>query len=80
MRKKTHKGCFLYKNRLKKNLMIMKLTILLICVSFFQLTAKMYSQNTVIKLDKEIGSFGEVIQAIEEQSEFKVFYKNVAEL
>lgn len=54
----------------------MKLIILLMCVSFFQITANVFSQNTIIKLDKETGTFGEIIQAIEEQSDFKVFYKN----
>jgi TonB-linked SusC/RagA family outer membrane protein len=54
----------------------MKLTSALMFVTVLNVSATVYSQNTVINLAVNSGSFREIINAIEEQSEFKVFYKN----
>ncbi|MBN1414633.1 MAG: TonB-dependent receptor [Bacteroidales bacterium] len=54
----------------------MKLTFILMFLTVLQISATVNSQNTVISLAMNTGNFGDVIKAIEEQSEFKVFYKN----
>ena len=54
----------------------MKLTFILMFLTIVHLSATVHSQNTVISLAMNSGSFGEIINAIEEQSEFKIFYKN----
>ncbi len=54
----------------------MKLTVLFVCLSALQISATVYSHNAIINLKTERSSFEEIIKAIEEQSEFKVFYKN----
>lgn len=64
------------RKNLLKFLLIMKLTFVLIFFAMVHLSATVNSQNTVISLSVNSGSFGEIIKAIEEQSEFKVFYKN----
>lgn len=53
----------------------MKSTLILF-ISVFTGIINIYSQNSLISLNDQKSSFGEVIQAIEEQSDFKVFYKN----
>ncbi|MBN2275028.1 MAG: SusC/RagA family TonB-linked outer membrane protein, partial [Bacteroidales bacterium] len=64
------------KKNLLKFLLIMKLTFILMFLAVVNISATVHSQNTVITLAMNTGSFGEIINAIEEQSEFKVFYKN----
>src|SRR4030042_6034825 len=64
------------KKLLLKLLLIMKLTFALMFLTVLNLSATVYSQNTVISLAVNSGSFREIINAIEEQSEFKIFYKN----
>ncbi len=64
------------KKNLLKFLLIMKLTFILMFLAMVHLSASVHSQNTVINLSMNTGSFGEIINAIEEQSEFKIFYKN----
>lgn len=54
----------------------MKMTTLLAVISVLQLSAAVYSQDTEVSLDIRKGNFADIITAIEEQSEFKVFFKN----
>ncbi len=76
MRKKTSISNLSKMNYLKKILLFMKLTVLFVCLSALQISATVYSHNAIINLKTERSSFEEIIKAIEEQSEFKVFYKN----
>lgn len=55
---------------------MMKMTTLLAVISVLQLSAAVYSQDTEVSLDIRKGNFADIITAIEEQSEFKVFFKN----
>jgi TonB-dependent starch-binding outer membrane protein SusC len=63
-------------NYLLKFFITMKLTLLLTCITALQISASVYSQNTKISLKGAQGNFGEIITAIEDQTDFKVFYKN----
>ncbi len=66
-----------YTNKImkKKLLLTMKLTTFLIMIGTLQLSAKVHSQNAKINLNFKTGTLGDVIEAIENQSDFKVFYK-----
>ncbi len=58
-----------------KTLLIMKLSSILLFVFTLHLAAEGYSQNARIRLDFNSGTISEVIDAIENQTSFKVFYK-----
>ena len=53
----------------------MKLTTLFTLLITLQLSAVVYSQNTRLNLPFRSGTLADVIDAIESQSEFKIFYK-----
>ncbi len=76
MRKKTTISNLSTMNYLKKILLFMKLTVLFIWLTALQISATVYSHDALIILKTERSSFEEIIKAIEEQSEFKIFYKN----
>lgn len=61
---------------LSKTLKIMRLTIILIIISLFQVTASTYSQSTKLNLKFENETLERVFRKIEESSEFSIFYKN----
>lgn len=63
------------KNYAHKLLLIMKISSILLLVFTFHLAAEGYSQNAKIKLNFRSGTISEIIEAIENQTEFKVFYK-----
>jgi TonB-linked SusC/RagA family outer membrane protein len=54
----------------------MKVSVLLFCCVVCLISLNVYSQSAIINLEKEKVNFGEILKAIEEQSEYKVFYKN----
>lgn len=60
---------------LKKNLIIMKLTGLLVLICVFQATA-VVSQNTVAKISLNNASFEELFSTIEQQTSVKFLYRN----
>ena len=65
------------KKILFKFLLMMKLTFILMFLVMLHISAnEVHSQNSVLALDKNLENLGEIITLIEEQSEFKVFYKN----
>ena len=70
--KQRHRGWPL----LKKMLIIMKLTTVLIFMALFQLSAKSYSQETKLSLKFENETLESVFNKIEANSEFSIFYKN----
>ncbi len=59
-----------------KLLLMIKLTTLLSVLTALQVTASVYSQDTKISINLHNGKFADVIAAIEEESEYKIFYKN----
>jgi len=61
---------------LKKLLIIMKLTTLLLFIVLFQVSATSYSQETHLNLKFENESLENIFNKIERNSEFSIFYKN----
>ncbi len=57
-----------------KIFLIMKLTFSLLFLCVVQLSASVYSQNAKLSLDMKNRTVKEVLQSIEEQSEFRFFY------
>ncbi len=61
---------------LKKMLMIMKLTTLLIFTALVQVSAISYSQQTKLNMKFENETLESIFSKIEKNSEFSIFYKN----
>jgi TonB-linked SusC/RagA family outer membrane protein len=61
---------------LSKLIRIMKLTGFLIFVTIMQVTASVYSQNTLLSLNMKNSSLKDVFREIEKQSEFTFLYNN----
>lgn len=59
---------------LKKLLLIMRLSVLLILIAVFSSTASVYSQATRLTIKMDNARLSEVFDAIEKQSEFYFFY------
>lgn len=58
-----------------KNLMIMKLSIFILCLTVFSGAAsETYSQKTKLSLSMHDANIDDVLKSIEEQSEFRFFY------
>lgn len=55
---------------------IMKITVILLLIGFFQATAVTYAQEHRISVAVENGTFYDVVSQIEKQSEFMFFYKS----
>ncbi|WPR71387.1 TonB-dependent receptor [Flavobacterium sp. NG2] len=54
----------------------MKLAFILFVISFFQIQANTYSQNTKISMHLENVSIKKVLRTIESKTEFKIFYND----
>ncbi len=67
---------FLYKRKLKKLILIMKLTTLFSIALTLNLGASVYSQNTRFNLDLNGKTVREVFQILEQQSQFRFFYND----
>jgi len=62
---------------LGKNLKIMRISFFLLFACFFQVfAANNYAQNKKLTLSMDKATIAQVLQAIEDQSEFKFFYNN----
>lgn len=59
----------------KKLLLIMKLITVILILTTLQISAGGYSQDANLKLDFQNGTISDLIQAIETQSDFRIFYK-----
>ena len=55
---------------------IMKLSMILLFVGLMQVTATVYSQTTKLSIDAKNQKVSDVLKSIEDQSEFRFFYKN----
>lgn len=73
MEKKFIKGR-IGSSRIKKLMLVMKLTFLLLTLSVVASTASVYSQATKLTLKMENSRIADVFDAIEKQSEFYFFY------
>ncbi len=76
MKKLWKRISFYHQKRSHKIINIMRLTLILIFVNIFTITASTYSQHAKITLNVKQASLIEVFDAIESQTEFSVFYKN----
>jgi hypothetical protein len=65
-----------HKRRLKKLILIMKLTTLFSIALSLNLGASVYSQNTKFSLDLNGKTVREVFQILEQQSQFRFFYND----
>jgi TonB-linked SusC/RagA family outer membrane protein len=65
-----------HKRRLKKLILIMKLTTLFSVILSLNLGASVYSQNTKFNLDLSGKTVREVFQILEQQSQFRFFYND----
>lgn len=59
---------------LKKLLMIMKLSIVLLLFSLLQVSAEVYGQNTLLSLKMQNATIAEVFDRIEDETDFYFFY------
>lgn len=59
----------------KKLLLIMKLTTFFLILVTLQLSASGYSQDASLKVNFQSGTLADLIEAIETQSDFRIFYK-----
>ena len=76
MKNKSSDEVFLNKRKLKKLILIMKLTALFLMILSLNLSASVYSQNTRFTVDLNGKTVREVFQIIEQQSEFRFFYND----
>lgn len=72
--KKCRMNTFLDNRKVKKLLLTMKLTVLLLLLGLMQVSATVYSQSTKFSLQVENRKIVEVLQDIEESSNFRFFY------
>ncbi len=73
--KKNSINPFLYSRKVKKLLLTMKLTILLLLACLMQVSASVYSQATRFNFRAENKQIVEVLKEIEETSNFRFFYQ-----
>jgi TonB-linked SusC/RagA family outer membrane protein len=67
---------FFPKRKLKKLILIMRLSALFLMVLSLNLSASVYSQNTKFTVDLNGKTVREVFQILEQQSEFRFFYND----
>jgi TonB-dependent starch-binding outer membrane protein SusC len=68
-------GVFLNKKHLQKILLIMRLTTFFLVLATLQSLATGYGQTSLIKFTDDSQTLSSVIEAIESQSDYKIFYK-----
>jgi hypothetical protein len=73
MKKDLFLGVFLKKKYLQKTLLIMKLMTVFLILATLQSFATGYGQSSIIKLNNETQTLLNVIDAIENQSDYKIF-------
>lgn len=75
MTKKIFLRTFQLPNCAQKLLQIMKLATLILMLTALHVSARVYTQDATIKIDFQSGTLADLIQAIETQSDFRIFYK-----
>ena len=76
MKKKCENGEFLIKKRLSKTLLTMKFTLLLFLLTTVQVFGTAYSQATKLSVEMQEATLVEILDNIENQSDFKFLYNN----
>jgi len=66
---------FNHNKDLKKIWLIMRLSVFLLFISIFQVSATVYSQVTKLSISQENATITEIFEEIEKQSEFKFLYR-----
>jgi len=66
---------FNHNKDLKKTWLIMRLSVFLLLISVFQVSATVYSQVTKLSISQENATITEIFEEIEKQSEFKFLYR-----
>nr|WP_320022842.1 TonB-dependent receptor [uncultured Draconibacterium sp.] len=74
MKKSNVTEIFRFRERFRKLLLIMRLTVVLICCIILQATASSYSQTTRLNVNIENGTLQDLFKNIKEQSEFTFVY------
>ena len=64
-----------YGGSLKKLWRIMKITLLLMIIGIFTVSAKVFSQESTISVKIQNGSLTDLFKAIEQKTEYRIFYK-----
>ena len=75
MKKNLISGVFFKKKYLQKISLIMKLSTFFLILATLQCYSSGYGQSSIIKLENESQTLLSVIEAIENQSDYKIFYK-----
>ncbi len=76
MKKKLIKDFPLNRRKLKKILLVMRISLLLMLAAVLKVTASAYSQSVRVDLDFKNASLEKVFQSIQDKTEFDFFYKN----
>lgn len=74
--KKNRLLCYPAQAWIAKLLRVMKLTVFLMLVLVFDISASVFSQNSKISVKIENGSLSEIFARIEEQTDYRFFYQN----
>ncbi|QGY43499.1 SusC/RagA family TonB-linked outer membrane protein [Maribellus comscasis] len=74
--KKNDESTLLNSRSVKKLLLTMKLTFLLLLIGLMQVSASVYSQSTRFSFDLSDTKVVDVLKEIESKSEFRFFYQN----
>jgi len=64
-----------YGGSLKKLWRIMKITLLLMIIGIFTVSAKVFSQESTISVKMQNGSLSDLFKVIEQKTEYRIFYK-----
>ena len=73
--KKKHLLYPLYGGAFKKLWRIMKITLLLMIIGIFTVSAKVFSQEAKITVNMQNGSLSDLFKVIEQKTEYRIFYK-----
>lgn len=76
MKKKSNALFYLWCMWWEQKLLIMKLSLLLVCVSVLSASASSYSQNTRINLTLKNTTVDKMLKGIQEKTDFVFFYNN----
>ena len=76
MKKELHLCFFSSSKHVIKLFRIMKLTLLLTVIAVINLSAATYSQEKKLNVNLSSATIGKVFKAIEDQSDFNIFYKD----
>jgi TonB-linked SusC/RagA family outer membrane protein len=76
MKKQLHQCVFPSQKHVIKLFRIMKLTLLLTVIAVINLSAATYSQETKLTVNSTSATLGKVFKAIEDQSDYNIFYKD----